>query len=229
MLSARLSTVALVGFLLISACQSDDETEAPATTPTITVSQGASVSALPTPRLSPSRSGAAGSPDAAFDSFREFASLIQDAVRSQDTNFFIDNAVIGSLECPNELQGDCGYPYPTTIEGIRVGLWQSEGTVQALDEFKVTLGDYLASDPQLYSLAQAYSDGVGVGGRQEYFAILTNGAAPPHTVVFVFVNDGGVWRFSLFMNARTPESVVNDWLSGTCAECYDYWEPWEGS
>jgi len=218
-------SVAVAAFLLISACQDGEEDEAPATSP---ASQGASLPASPTPSLSPSQSSPVGSPDAAFDSFRQFASRIEAAVQAQDTNFFIDNAVLGSLECPNELQGDCGLPYPTIIEGIRVGLWQSEGTVQPRDEFKVTLGDYLASEPQLYSLAEAYSEGVGVIDGQEYFAILTNSAAPPHTVVFVFVNDKGVWRFSLFMNARTPESVVNDWLSGTCTECYDYWEPWEG-
>jgi len=228
--SRRLSPVAAAAFLLMSACQDGDENGAPATSPTVTVSQRVSPSASPQLSPAPSESVPASGPDAAFDSFREFALRIEAAVESGDTNFFTDNAVFSTLECPNELQGDCGFPYPTTIEGIRVGLWQSEGTVQASDEFKRTLTDYFAANPRLDSLAALNRDiGGGIGGPA-YYAILNSTAAPSGTTIALgFVNDGGAWRFYLYLNAGTTERSTNEWLSGTCAECYDYWEPWEGS
>jgi hypothetical protein len=232
MLSSRLSAAAaaIVAILLISACQDGDENGAPATSPTVTVSQRLSPSTSPPLSPAPSESIPPGGPDAAFDSFREFASRVQAAIQSQDTNFFIDNAVFTSLDCPNELQGDCGFPYPTTIEGIRVGVWQSEGTVQAPDEFEGTLSDYLATNPRLHSLAALNRDIGGAIGGTPYYAILNSPAAPSGTTIALgFTNDGGAWRFYLYLNAGTTETSTNEWLSGTCAECYDYWEPWEGS
>jgi hypothetical protein len=229
MFGCRLSVIAFAAFLVLSVmsgCRGDGKQVTPATSATAP----ASLFTSPTTTQPPSPSGPAGTPNSEFESFREFASQIQAAVRAQDANFFIDNAVLGSLECPNLLHGDCGFPYPTTIVGIRVGLWQSEGTVLPPDEFKRTLGDYLASAPRLHSLGAGYGDVGGAIGGPTYLAILNTSAAPSETtVVLEFVNDGGAWRFSLYLNARTPESFINGWTSGTCAECYDYWERWEGS
>jgi hypothetical protein len=220
MLAGRLSFATVALLVLMCGCQDGEETP-PSESRTPATSAGASVS----PSVPP---GSTGSPDAAFESFRDHASRTQDAVQSQDTNFFIDNAVLGSLECPNELQGDCGFPYPTTIVGIRVGLWRSEGTVQPPDEFRQTLGDYLASNPRLYALAALNRDAGGGIGGPAYYAILNSIAAPSETTVALqFINDGGAWRFSLYLNARTPDSSTSEWLSGTCSECYDYWETWE--
>jgi hypothetical protein len=228
--SGRLSPLALAVLLLISACRDGDENGVPATSPTATVSQRASRSASPPLSPAPSESVPAGGPDAAFDSFREFASRIEAAVESRDTDFFIDNAILTSLECPNELQGDCGFPQPTTILGIRVGHWQGEGTVQPPDEFERTLSDYLSSNPRLHSLAALNGDiGGGIDGPA-YYAILNSAAAPSGTTIALgFANDGGAWRFYLYLNAGTTETSTNEWLSGTCAECYDYWESWEGT
>jgi hypothetical protein len=114
-----------------------------------------------------------------------------------------------------------------------------------LEEYRASLLRYFAAE------RPGQSDGYGDGSLKlyalgssdnvdgpQFVAITTSmveefptgypiGAATREAHVFTFVVTNGQWRFA-GEKVATGGSAA-DWLSGTCAQCYDYWEPWEGA
>jgi hypothetical protein len=210
--------------VLITGCGDEEElqTDTPSRAVTATAALGPSIGpSTPTPTV-----GVPPSPE--FESFREFAALVQSALDAGDADFFLNDAVISSMECPNVL-GSCNAPYPTVIQGISVGLWRSEGTVVPTEEFRLDLRDYFESAPKIHSIAGLFHDVGGAIGGPAYFVIVTTPQAPEKSAkALEFIKDNGRWRFRLYLNTGSADTA-NEWLSGNCAECYDYWELWQGS
>jgi hypothetical protein len=99
----------------------------------------------------------------------------------------------------------------------------SEWFTSALPDESDNQGD---GAPRLFALAQS--------SEEELLAITSlirdagASAIERQCRVFRFSLVDGNWALlgELFCYATVASE---DWLSGSCAECYDYWEPWEGT
>ncbi|MEX1195819.1 MAG: hypothetical protein WD904_03810 [Dehalococcoidia bacterium] len=162
-------------------------------------------------------------PPAGFDEFRTFGAAIDQAIQAQDVDFFLRDPVISTEQCPNILY-QCTQP----VSGIMVGLWRSEGRPMAMDEFKTFLSDRFALGFQLAALATLTHDSGGaIGGPVDIAVVMQQSDPTTNAYVLFFERNGAGWRLKLLMNSGRPSDESNEWLSGTCAECYDYFELWE--
>jgi len=241
----RTFSVSVIIVLMISAiaaCSEEEEEPASSTSATVsfapTQTAEPQLTALPTaePTLVP------GTPSPNFEAFRAFAAEIDAAVVAGDAAFFADRGVEVEITCRGDEQlGQCtNQPAGTVIRGIPGYAWRSDaGGVNPRADFEEFVSDWFAaaipdeSDdrgggaPRLFALAQSSED--------EFLAIASlirdTGSYPNiqrqcRVFRFSFVDGNWVLRGEVFCYATL---VSEDWLSGACAECYDYWEPWTDS
>lgn len=165
-----------------------------------------------------------------LEGFRAFAVHVEEAVRSQDADWFTNMATVVSLVCPVNYptQSMCeGVPEGTVVRGVQTGLWRSEGQLQPADEFRASTLQYLSSlaDPVLYAIAAADRYVGGSIGGPALFAVVASADDPSNTTrVFEFVEYGGAWSMPLVIHVT---NTADDWLSGKCSDCYDRWERWK--
>ena len=163
-----------------------------------------------------------------MESFRTFAEKVETAIEERDAEFFVASAKMSVVVCPNEFEPRCeGQPPETAIEGIWLGRWRSEGSLQTPDEMMGALAAYLNSlaEPSLHAIG--LREGAGLVGERSFFAVVASSDEPgDSTYVFEFVPSDSAWRFASVMEAPV---LADEWLSGECAECYDHWERWEGT
>jgi hypothetical protein len=212
-------TAFILAAAVVVACSDGDEPEVGAPSSTLaTVTPAHSRSTTPTS----TPAAAYVTPSADFADFRTFAAQIEDAVVSRDAEFFFQDPVISSEDC-----GPPVCPQPTTSTGILYGGWDSEAPVYPIDSVRGSLSAYLRNGAELFAIAETSSDRGAVMDGPAMFAIIRAPSLLAGTVaVLQFVGDEGRWRLRMSLEAGTPEGADNDWLSGTCSRCYDYWERW---
>ncbi len=177
--------------------------------------------------------------DAAFDEFRTFSRRIDAAARTGDSRFFANRGIEYLTVCQErDTTAECvGQPAGTRFEGI-YDFDSLTGTVQMLqrDEFARMLDDWW--DTAL----PAESDENGAGGPRVVGIARWDGFEALAVVSLIAETGTGIQRqarifrfilageWVLHVERFLPASdLVTRWLSGTCAECYDYWEPWQGA
>jgi len=182
-----------------------------------------------------------------FDGFREFSSLFIEALASGDTSFVIDRADRVSVTCEGtEQAGPCSGAAAGEVRyGIPGSAWRSDARGIFMDEdYAVNLSR--CRDASLPDLSDEYGAGalrlfaLGSMARQDgrtYEVITTSitnqypstgysvGEPFREAHVFYFHRNGVEWRFDGETAAAASITAV-DWLSGTCSQCYDYWERW---
>jgi hypothetical protein len=254
---AVLSCAALAGVLLV-ACGDDDYVEntpsrSGEASPTRTVTLTPPVdSQTPTATATPAPSNSETGPTSSgpiSGTFREFASQFEDALSRGDLSQLIEIAERTTVICVGDEQlGPCaGKPAGEVITGIPGSAWRSDASAIFSDaDYAANLARYVAraqasmSDqfgsgaPQLYAIAR--KDGDGEAGYQLITTAIVDQhpstaypIEPPTRVALVFnftERPEGV-RFTGERYAAAAVSA-DDWLSGQCTHCYDYWESWEG-
>ena len=173
-----------------------------------------------------------------LDGFRAFAHQIEQAIANRNAQFFIDRARISEYTCPGEpglVDPRCsGRPIGTVIEGVYSGPWRSEAHLMALDSLREDLAGYLdsLSVPTLHAIGDRsghVSDFFGL--ENAFYAVVASSDDLPNTtrvLTFEFSAEEGGWRMAMVVHP-TAAVLAEDWLSGECGECYDYWERWEGT
>lgn len=198
-------------WLVLAACE-----EGGGPSPTPTPSPAATATASPTP----------AEEMGGMEGFRAFAPQLEAALEAGNLDFFVEVAEISTATCPNEFLLRCeGQPEGSTIDGILLGRWGSEGSLLTVDDFRADLEEYLASlsHPQLYAIASLNRDMGGVIGGPAVLAIVTSAEEPTEFVrVFEFVGTDDTWRLRMMILVGGP--LAAEWLSGDCTDCYDYWE-----
>jgi hypothetical protein len=242
--------VVLVLLLLPIACADDDSAptrtadlasptvHASATlSPTLTNSSSNTPSPLTTTTPTP-----VGSAPTSLHEFVAFVSQIEDAIQSKDADFFANRGVEIEMTCRGDEQlGPCsGQPSGAVIRGIPGAAWHSDtSALFPRHNYRTTVADWFAA------ALPAQADNIGGGAPRlaalawrrdngEFYAIATliADAGPPagiqrQTRVFRFLPGvaGIDWALSGELFGAVSATSA-DWLSGTCAECYDYWQPW---
>ena len=211
--------------LLLGAVACDDATKPPFLPE---ASPTATAQATPTAPLTPLPTAPAAPAPGSMEDFRAFARQIEAAVKAGDAEFFMAAAKSSTIVCPNEFESRCeGQPDGTQIEGIWFGRWRSEGSLFTKDEMRASITAYLnsLSDPTLQAIGRR--DGAGPVGEVSFFAVVASSERPEEsTYVFEFIPPGAAWRFASVMEAPV---LAEEWLNGSCAECYTDWERWEGT
>jgi hypothetical protein len=168
-----------------------------------------------------------------MEGFRLFAEQIEAALQAGDEEFFFQRAETSSLVCPNEFEPRCsGEADGSSVEGVWLAHWQSEGSLLTPEDFRTEVSDYLdsLSAPILFALAtDSRETGSLIGAEPPvFFAIVGQEGDPVDSVrVFELRFAGAEWRLRVMMTV--PGVGQDDWVSGACADCYEDWEPWEGS
>jgi hypothetical protein len=221
----------------------------PVATPEATPELTPSPEATATPEATPSAEETPAGGAEGFDAFRAFADQIEAALERRDAAFFVERALPTELTCTGEeLPLPCaGQPAGKTISGIPSRAWASDAS-SLLDpeEYALWLEDYF--DTPLRDLSDEYGSGSltlyalahsQTEGKEVFRAITTSivdryptgtpiGQTEREAHVFDFVFENDRWQFVGETVALT--SVTSpDWLSGSCAACYDHWERWEGA
>jgi hypothetical protein len=211
----------LLAAAFIAGCSGDDG----APEASLTASPSPTPAATPTPTEEVSETPAASptaTPPEALKGFAEFGGQIDQAVTDKSTAFFLTNPLLTDIECPNELMDQCGDgPTPTIISGILLGAWRSEAFPRTLNDFGISVGEYLAKGPRLRALAVDQS-----GGDTFFYAITAVDGDPESTAVFSYKEGTGTYQLYALIFAP---SLGDEWLSGSCTDCYDQWMLWEGS
>lgn len=245
----RFASISITVAVFVSVAAGCSEEEEPASpTPTLAT---AVASQTPEPQLTLSPTSGPtplpGTPSANFEAFRAFAAEMDTAIASTDAAFFVDRALEVEMVCQgDEALGQCGgQPAGTVIRGIPGSAWRSDAFyIFSLDEYREYLLRYFAADRP--SQLDEYGNGslklFALGsddvGSLQFIAIATSiveeyptgvpiGEAARHARVFSFVVANGKWRFA--GETAATGGTAGEWLSGNCAECYDYWEPWTDS
>ncbi len=185
-----------------------------------------------------------------FGEFREFAASIADAIVSSDTDFFLGRAFHEKVTCRgDESFGACsGQPAGTVRHGIPgSAFWSDAFYVFTPEEYATNLNRYF--DAPVESAFDAYGSGAlrlfGIASELNsngtvtvYMAITTAivdiypstgypiGSNEREAHVFLFNKMPDGWAFHSEIAAGTLVTSET-WLSGACAECYDYFELWE--
>jgi hypothetical protein len=226
--------------LTVTAACSDQEVE-PISSSSEAVGPTLTPSAQPTSTLVPTVTFAlpSGSPSAGFDAFRTFALEIEAAVSSGNTKFFESSVVETEVTCAGDEQlGQCmNQPAGTVIRGISGAAWRSDvGGLIPRVVFLQMLTDWFAA--AIPSQSDPFGDGaprlyaLGESSEGEFLAItslIRDTGSYPNTQrqcrIFRFSPLDGNWvlRGEIFCWAT---ETAEDWLSGVCNECHDYWEPW---
>jgi hypothetical protein len=102
-----------------------------------------------------------------------------------------------------------------------IGNWRSEGAPVSPDDFESELDKYLATGPTLQATAVKNE---GSGGAPDYYAVTAVEGDPESVAYFIFKEDEGQFRLQSMIFAPV---LGDEWLSGTCTDCYDEWEAWE--
>jgi hypothetical protein len=242
----------LVVLPILAACGDDEEaiSDAPTTSPT-GLNSGSSAPAFAdatvTIRATATLGPTFGDAPELFGGFREFAPLLMDALASGDTGFTVDRADRVSVTCEGiEQAGPCsGVAAGEVRSGIPGSAWRSDaGGIFSDEDYAMNLSRYReASRPELsdeYGTGALRLFALGSMARQDggaYEVITTSitnqypstgySVSEPfrEAHVFYFHHNGAGWRFDGEKAAAASITAV-DWLSGTCSQCYDYWEPW---
>jgi hypothetical protein len=239
-------TILALSGLALAAC----EEEEPAM-PTPTASPEAQASPTTRPTLSPTPV----SEPPEFRSFREFGQQIDRALHEQDTQFFIDLALISEVDCTgNEEMGMCvDQPAGTVFRGVwSSGAHSGYVMIYSLEDYQEYLSqnfdavtplqtDELGSgDIVLHNLASSSVDGrppsIVPAGQRGFYAITSwiwavDEQHRREVRAFVFTRDDGDWRFRgelLVRYGSGPEAMdtYRAWLTAGPTWYYDYWEPW---
>lgn len=217
--------------------------------------------------------------------FRSFGQRLANAIESQDAQFFLDSVTFADLSCINEFTAppacsslldprcdkdgpgfdpdfqstasleDC-YPPGAAVEGIVVGVWQSEGfglDAAAYEEFireflttfdSAASDDYGGSQPRLYAYAMYRPEFQRPDAAEAVDAIATRiissspepGFPPPGRSVLSFEArfDGEQWRITAMRIGGDPVTVAQHLdPSSPQAEAdgavplFQFWGPWE--
>jgi hypothetical protein len=236
----RLVAVSLiVAFvILVAACSGEEETpNETSPSPTTATPSGTREAALtPSAEATP----LTGSLSADFASFRAFAAEVDAAVSNGDAAFFANRGVEIEVVCRGDEQlGQCmNQPPGTVIRGIQGAAWQSDASALVpRAEYEQLVSEWFTS--ALPSESDSHGD-----GPPRLLGLAQSFEGEPYAITSLIRDAGAssierqcrVFRFSLvdgnwvllgeyFCYATV---TTEDWLSGKCAECYDYWEPWEG-
>jgi hypothetical protein len=152
-----------------------------------------------------------------------FAAQIASAIQYKDADFFLQDPVIDTV--------DCSFMGCTTgtFSGIDYGGWQSEASPYAVETVRGYLVSFLSSRAELFGIAAVNSDRGGAIGGPATFAVLTADTGTSTAVrILEFIHDGDHWRLKVMLEDGSPDTP-SEWLSGTCAGCYDYFELWQGA
>lgn len=246
LLAVLLFTILALSGLALAACQEEESA-----TPTPT----ASSQAEPSPTIKPTLTPRPVSEPAEFGSFREFGQQIDRALQEQDTQFFIDLAVISEVDCTgNEEMGMCvDQPAGTTFRGVwSSGAHSGYVRILSLEEYREHLSDGFdavtplqtdelgSGDIVLHNLASSSVHGrppsIVPAGRRGFYAITSwiwavDEEHRREVRAFIFTRDAGDWRFRgelLVRYGSGPEATetYRAWLTGGPTWYYDYWEPW---
>jgi hypothetical protein len=190
-------------------------------TPVATASPTPQPSSLGTPNLS------------VFDQpgFRDFAAALQAAVRSNDTQFFFDNAHFQRFDCstPNgqtPAPGVCyGMGLPPPGPGFPVGAWASEGGVLTEAQYATMIEDEMSASRAAgevpYALGKAVrgfdesDSGIDLAVQDVAFTGQTQ--SPEMLLVFRVDLVDGEWR--IVEAAHGVLSILPDY--------FDWWVSWQ--
>jgi hypothetical protein len=210
-----------LGLLAAIACGDDDDDD-PANSPSVTATTRPSGSATPRPTITPELGPPTATPPTELAEFQPFAAGIAQAVAGKDTSFFLASPVLVEIECPNELMTECGPgPTPTVVAGILLGGWRSEAFPRTLNDFGASVTEYLGRNPRLRALAVDQD----AEPAPTFYAVAAVDGDPESTAVFAFHEEQGAFRLYALIFAPV---LGEEWLSGSCDDCYDVWVPWEG-
>ena len=226
--------------LLLAAAACDDATKPPflpEASPTAT--EQATPTSVPDTPTPPPESGGLGG-------FRAFASLVGQALVDRDSSFFAERGLEDEMTCAGDEQlGPCvEQPVGTVLRGIPGAAWQSDAfSLFSPDEYAAMLDEWL--DGAKPDQSDAYGDGTvmpyalarsgSLGSGEEFLAIVTTildtGPATEtqrQARIFRFAFNEGAWSLTGEILAAVT-FTAEPWLSGSCSECYDQWERWEGN
>ena len=233
-----LVAVTSLAVLISVGCSEEQEEEPSAFSATATLQ-----SPSPTPHVSRSRSPTpepiwvSGSASAYFEAFRAFAAEIDAAIASGNAEFFAARGVEIEVTCKGDEQlGQCvNQPVGTILRGIPGGAWQSDAFgVSPRADYEQLVSQWFASAlpnesdkygdgaPRLIALAQWSDEEVlAIGSLIRDIGSQQGIQRQCRVFRFSLVGENWVLPGELFCYAT---ATSDDWLSGTCAECYDYWE-----
>jgi len=178
-----------------------------------------------------------------LDGFRAFAGQIGQAIRDADGRLFIERAQPTHIFCTGKEEE----PYPCfphaagVVEGIWSERWRTEFVNLVPPEdvasgFESFVSAAAAGESDRFGSGEAALYAIASGPEEltfgeSFYAILTaiSGRPPGRsTIAYQFIFRQGRWRLLGEVHAW-DESLFVEWLNGTCADCYDQWERWEGT
>ena len=182
-------------------------------------------------------------PDTAgLGGFRAFAGQIAQAIRDGDGQLFVDRAQPTQVMCTGKEED---YPCFWHAAGFLEGIWFERWRTEVVDlvppedvaaDFESFVSAAAAGESDRFGRGEAalYAIASGPGApafRESFYAILTAISGQPpgrSTIAYQFSFSQGRWRLLGEVHAW-DESLFVEWLNGTCADCYDQWERWEGT
>ena len=226
--------------LLLTAAACDDATKPPFL-PEASPSPAATATPTSVPDTPTPPPGSGG-----FGGFRAFASLVGQALVDRDSSFFAERGLEDEMTCAGDEQlGPCvEQPVGTVLRGIPGAAWQSDAfSLFSPDEYAAMLDKWF--DGAKPDRSDAYGDGTvmpyalarsgSLGSGEEFLAIVTaildTGPATEtqrQARIFRFAFNEGAWSLTGEILAAVT-FTAEPWLSGSCSECYDQWERWEGN
>ena len=212
-------------WIAVTACGGDDNaSNTPSNSATAAVSTASPTIATATATASPTPVHIFGTPLANFADFRDFAGQIASAIQDKDASFFLQDPVIHTEDCSSM---GCA---SGTVSGVDFGGWLGEASPYSIDTLHGYLAYFFDAQAKLFGIAAVHSDRGGAIGGPATFAVLTaNTVTSASVVVLEFIHDGNLWRLKQVMEAGSVREQPSEWLSGACAQCYDYFEPWQGA
>jgi len=216
-----------------------------------TPTEEATATAAPTPTAVLASTVAPDTPTTAsgavdIDDFRTFATSIDGALTASDGAFFADRGVQMEMTCTGvEQLGPCvEQPAGTVLRGIPGVAWHSDASgISPPDKYVAMLQEWLATarpdlsdnygDGAVRLFALAHSSGGDADGEFLAIATVIRYTGPATEIqrqarIFRFVRGKESWALRGEILAAVS-FTADDWLSGECSECYDYWERWEGT
>jgi len=193
---------------------------------------------------------------AGFAGFREFAAAIRGALEAEDAGFFLARAPVQEGICTGrETEPPCagqqaGAKYRGNLlqagDGDPLLIPEEQYAEQLLSYLTgavTSLSDQLgAGEVTLVALATPPRSDDRIedllpSGRSAYYAItsgiVNRGSDNSREVhVLVFSPGDADWDYIgevLVPGGGIPAEVYAGWLSGSCRDCYDYFERWEGT
>jgi hypothetical protein len=177
--------------------------------------------------------------DADFADFRAFAAQIAEAVSARDSSFFTNRGIEYITLCEGyDTPPECrGQPAGTKYEGIyafdetsdAVPILSRDNFAGMLDNWWASASssasdEYATGEPRLLGLARwDGNEALAIVG------LIVDGSTVQRQLrIFRFIRIAGN-EWALHVERRLPVTETMDWLSGTCAGCYDYFEPWQGA